>query len=113
MWGLVVLSLFWLTNSFAGANGRGQAVIDAADLQSRPAVVLDTPERLYLDQPGVVERALPQADEQQLRYRYRYRGLRLLIAAGGRLFLVPDQWQDVSGVLVLPDDDQIRVRYVP
>lgn len=110
VWGLVVLSLFWLANTFAAAYGRGQAVADAQDLRSRPAVVLDTSERLYIDHPGVGETSLPATPEQRLRYRYR--GLRLLIAAGGRLFLVPEQWQDGSGVVVVPDNDDVRVQYL-
>lgn len=107
--GLLVLSLFWLTNSFAAAYGRGQAAADGAQLASRPRVVLDTQERLYLAHPGIAETALPR-DEAQ-RFRYRYQGLRLLVAAGGRLLLVPDGWQRGDGVLVIPDDDAVRAQF--
>ncbi|MGH4001860.1 MAG: hypothetical protein ACRDTJ_30855, partial [Pseudonocardiaceae bacterium] len=43
--GIAVLSLFWLTNSFAGAYGRGQADADSRQLATRPSVTLDTKER--------------------------------------------------------------------
>jgi hypothetical protein len=39
-------------------------------------------------------------------YRYRYRGLRLLVASGGRLFLVPAPWRASEGrTPVIPYND--------
>lgn len=112
VWGLVVLSLFWLTNSFAGAYGRGQAAVDAEQVAARPAVVLDTTERLYVPPADVSETSLPVEDGQRFRYRYRYRNLRLIAAAGGRLFLMPERWRRGAGVLVVPDDDTVRLQLV-
>ena len=60
----------------------------ARELDRLPPVVLDTRERLFLPAGSVEETALPQEDES--RFRYRYRGLRLLIQGDGRLFLVGD-----------------------
>jgi hypothetical protein len=106
--GLVTLSLFWATSSFAGAYGRGRAMDLAGRLSSdRPAVVLDTTERLFADYRGVEEMDLP-AEEGQ-RFRYRYYGFRLLVQAEGRMFLVPEQWRFEDGTtLVLTVNDDVR-----
>lgn len=107
--GIAVLSLFWLTNSFAGAYGRGQADVDSRELTRRPNVTLDTKERLYLRYPGVDETQLPSEDGQE--FRYRYRGLRLLIESDDRLFLIPERWREGGEVLVLPHDNEVRVQF--
>ena len=111
--GLITLSLFWATNSFAGAYGRGRAADVAERLQvDRPRVTLDTTERLFVVSPddslGVVETPLPVEDGQT--FRYRYTGLRLLVEASGRMFLLPDQWEAATGyTLVVRVDDDVRV----
>ncbi len=107
--GIVVLSLFWIANSFAAEYGRGQAQVDSEALASRPAVTLDTGERLYLNEACVQEVQLPADTEQA--FRYRVRGLRLLAVGRDRLFLVPDRWRDGCDVLVVPDDSSIRVQF--
>lgn len=110
--GVATLGLFWGTNSFAAAYGRGRANQVAAALHTRPAVVLDTKERLYLTLPGVTETALPASEGQT--FRFRYRGLHVLIAAGGRLFLVPAQWNAASDtVVVVPYSDAVRIQFSP
>ncbi|WP_434444599.1 hypothetical protein [Lentzea sp. E54] len=109
--GIATLGLFWATNSFAAAYGRGRANQVAAALHTRPAVVLDTKERLYLTLPGVTETALPASEGQT--FRYRYRGLHVLIAAGGRLFLVPAHWNGTPGTVVVPYGDAARIQFFP
>lgn len=110
--GLVTLSLFWATNSFAAAYGRGRAVEVASRLQEdRPRVTLDTTERLFVISPddslGVEEAELPREDGQ--RFRYRYTGLRLLVEAQGRMFLLPDRWDvDAGYTLVISVGDDVR-----
>ena len=107
--GVVVLSLFWAANTFAAAYGRGQAEVDSERLSSRPAVTLDTKERLYLNAACAEETLLPADSEQT--FRYRHRGLRLLTVGSDRLFLVPDRWSDGCDVLVVPDDDSVRIQF--
>lgn len=109
--GIATLGLFWATNSFAAAYGRGRAHQVAAALHTRPAIVLDTKERLYVTLPGVTETAL--AKEEGQTFRFRYRGLHVLIAAGGRLFLVPAQWNDMAGTVVVPYSDTVRIQFFP
>lgn len=117
-WGLItglvtmaVLGLFWSANTFAGGYGRGRAETMADELHRRPAVVLDTQERLYLTISGVRETVLPSVQGQ--RFRYRYRGLHLLTEAGGRLFLVPGVWSGRVASVVVPYDETIRVQFIP
>ncbi|SOD74831.1 hypothetical protein SAMN05892883_4024 [Jatrophihabitans sp. GAS493] len=106
---VAVLSLFWLTNSFAGYYGKGQAEDLSLHLSRRPSVVLDTVEPLWLHDSGVVETQLPPSAGQQ--FRFRYRGLRLLVEADSKLFLIPDQWRSGGTVLVLPHDGSVRVQF--
>jgi hypothetical protein len=105
--GLALVGLFWAANTFASAFGRGRAIDDALDLPSRPEVVLDTKEPLVDLPPGITESGLPGE------YKHRYTGLRLLIAAGGRLFLVPAEWSDRPRTVVVPYDDEIRLQLIP
>ncbi|NUT93697.1 MAG: hypothetical protein HOY78_16920 [Saccharothrix sp.] len=111
--GLVVLGLFWTTNIFAGAYGRGRAQELAGELASQPLVVLDLQQPLYLPEgfPGVQQFALPAEDGQP--FRFRCQGLRLLTEAGGRLFLVPEQWDKVQRTVVVPYDETVRVQFLP
>ncbi|GAA2707138.1 hypothetical protein [Actinoplanes palleronii] len=105
--GLVLVGLFWAVNSFAWAYGQGRAVDDARRLSYRAEVLLDTKEPLIDLPPGVDE--TPLAGE----FKHRYHGLRLLVAADDRLFLVPATWTDQARTLVIPYDDQIRIQLIP
>ena len=68
-----------------------------------------TPQRLELEGDGVVERPLRGDD---LAYRYRYSGLRLLIRSGGKYFLLPDSWTRGSGAaIVLADSPDYRFEF--
>lgn len=108
--GLVVLSLFWAANSFAAAYGRGRAAAVAGRLGQKPAVVLDTTERLFMGYPGIDETAIPSDPPQT--FRYRYRGFRLLVESHGRLFLVPSQWRRSSGaILVISVGKDVRLQF--
>ena len=84
---------------------------DATALPRRPEVVLDTKERLVDPPEGVTETPLPAHPGQT--FRYRYRGLRLLLATSARLFLVPENWTDRGSTLVVPNDAQLRLRLSP
>ncbi|MER8187695.1 hypothetical protein [Kitasatospora sp. NPDC094015] len=110
---LIVLCSFWAAAGIAHRKGTADARWLAGHLTLRPAVVLDTTERLYLQWPGVEERALPDAGAGQ-RFRYRYRGVRLLAQAGDRMFLIPRDWTWEDGnVLVLPMDTAVRITFHP
>jgi uncharacterized membrane protein YidH (DUF202 family) len=109
---LVVLSLFWATTNYAREYGRGRAAEYAHQLAVRPGVTVFSADRLFLHGPGVMETAL--AAEEHTSYRYRYRGLRLLTEAHGRLILLPGNWTRTDGsAIVLADSDKIRVEFTP
>jgi hypothetical protein len=111
---ILVAGLFWATNTFAAAYGTGRGKLQADSLPDAPEVVLETADRL-LDLPlgvAATETMLMPADGEI--FRYRYRGLRLLVESGGRLFLVPSPWEvDGSMTLAIAFDDRSRVRLVP
>ncbi len=111
--GLLALAVcvFWATATLAEWTGAGAARRTARNLDQLPSVVLDTPERLFLGlapDAGVTESALPEGEE--LEFRYRYRGLRLLIQAGDQMFLVPERWTPSGSTVLVPMDD-VRVRF--
>lgn len=110
-WLSLATCIFWATATLAQWTGAGAAQRTARQLDQLPAVVLDTPERLHLNlapEAGVTESQLPGQEEQK--YRYRYRGLRLLIQAGDRMFLVPERWTPSGSTFMVPIDD-VRVRF--
>jgi hypothetical protein len=107
----VVAALFWTTATVAEWSGRARAKDLAADLTVLPAVVLDTTQRLETGDPVIVESALPSGEPGE--FRYRYRGLRLLVEGDGNLFLVPERWTERGSTLVMPlDDVRVRFRFV-
>ena len=107
----VTLTVFWTANSYAILYGRGTAITLGAQLDQRPAVILDTTEGLFLNRlPGVEETTLPMSTANQT-YHFRYRGLRLLAQSGDRMFFVPSQWTPGDGTaLMLRDTPNIRVQ---
>jgi hypothetical protein len=109
---LIVLSLFAATGQWAKSAGYGRAKQLAGDIGSRrPTALLYSKERLHLRGPGV--EVQPIGDEQSS-YRFRYTGLKLLVRAGGKFFFLPAGWAPGRGTaIVLPDDDAVRVEYVP
>ncbi|UMP03392.1 hypothetical protein [Amycolatopsis sp. EV170708-02-1] len=109
---IALLGVFWATNSFAAAYGRGIAeTVGTRIAKERPAVVLDTEEPLHLNLPGLQERLLPSAEGHK--FRYRYRGLHVLTEAGGKLLLVTAERNGRSGTIVVPYDGSARILFVP
>ncbi|MET8678029.1 hypothetical protein ABZW18_10670 [Streptomyces sp. NPDC004647] len=94
------------------AYGLGRALDDAGSLPGRPEVVLYTKEPLRDLPTGASSTRLAPTAGSELRYRYR--GLRLLVQANGRLFLVPAHWTTPGGrTLVLPYDNTVHLELVP
>lgn len=110
---ITVLCAFWAVGGYAQQKGTADAEELARHLYRRPAVVLDTSERLHLGWAGVRETVLTDV-EQGARFRYRYEGLRLLAHAGGRMFLVPRTWTwETGNGLIVPFDATVRVAFHP
>ncbi|GGY21221.1 hypothetical protein [Streptomyces tanashiensis] len=108
---LVGLCSFWAVHAYAKQHGDDDARYLARNLWLRPAVTVDTAERFYFPPRQVRETVLPVAGPPQ-RFRYRYEGLRLLAEANGRMFLIPDNWAEKGGnVLVVPANNAVRVAF--
>ncbi len=106
--GLVTLLLCWGAGDHADAVGRRAALDIEQNLDALPRAELYSSRPLAIGAPAVVETTLG-TDAAPL---YRYDGLRLLAVSGGRLFLLPNGWTARNGtVVVLPDNDAVRVEY--
>jgi hypothetical protein len=95
-----VLSLFWAALNYAQVDGLRLA--EEFEPLRAPAVAVYSQERMHIAAPGVREEGL---EGEKSRYRYRYAGLRLLENTGGKYFLVSDEWERGSGVVVVLRDD--------
>ena len=60
-------------------------------------------------QEVLVPRGATEPPEEQT-FRYRYYGLRLLVQAGDRMFLVPERWDAGNSTLVF-DMSDVRIKY--
>lgn len=109
---LVTLNLLWAISYYADALGRGDGYQTAArHFSDKPAVVVYSTKRLFLDPFGGVQES-PLGDKDGA-YRFRYANLRLLVRAGGKYFLVPSGWSTADPVvIVLNDGDSARVEFV-
>lgn len=105
---VVALLVFWGTSSVAEAMGRAMAYDLEEELETMPRTVVYSEKPLHIGLPGVRAEELGGPDDPL----HRYDGLRLLTLRGGRYFLLPEQWTVAgSTVLVLPDDDSVRLEY--
>ncbi|GAA3148213.1 hypothetical protein GCM10010466_43990 [Planomonospora alba] len=112
--GLLILTLLWSTAVYTQLRGADIARDLLADVRRMPWAVVYSPERLHIEGPGVVERDLGGgAAGGKARYRYRYDGLRLLLRANGRYFLLPVCWTvgGVSRVVALPEEASLRLEF--
>ncbi|WP_433303572.1 hypothetical protein ACQP2F_12375 [Actinoplanes sp. CA-030573] len=104
--GVLLIGLLWAATSFAWGYGTGRAEDESHTLARRPEIVLFTADPLPAVPPGVIHTDLGPAAKP----RHAYRGLRLLLQSGGRLFLVPAEWTDSASTLVIPYDASIRLQ---
>jgi hypothetical protein len=108
LFGLVTLLLLWGAGDHADAVGRRAAMDIEQNLEALPRVELYSFRPLGINAPAVTETKLGTEAEPV----YRYDGLHLLAVSGGRLFFLPNGWTVRTGpVVVLPDNDAVRVEY--
>jgi hypothetical protein len=108
-WALLILSVFWMLGDWASNEGVRRAKVLGANLSGQPGVVLHSKESLAIDGPGV---RVDVSGDPASAYRYTYRGLRLLVREGNRLFLVPSGWTPATGsAVVVPESNGLRVDY--
>ncbi|MEU1036697.1 hypothetical protein ABZ402_50560 [Streptomyces mirabilis] len=104
--------LFWASTQIAWAYGTGRGEEDAHELAQRPEIILDTKEALAGLPSGVTETQLGGTNKDAS-FSHRYRGFRLLLSSGGRLFLVTPTWTlGRDQTIVVRDDSDIRIQLV-
>lgn len=105
---IILLSLFWTANQYAQAYARGRAETLTIELKEQPGVIVDTTDRLFADAPGVTETALTDGGK----YKFRYRGYRVLVRSPSTVFLLPEGWTHGNGsILAVRDDESIRMQF--
>lgn len=110
---LVLLASFWAVAVLAQYRGLADAELVERSLFLQPQAVVYSEKDLHLPGPGIAV-AILRADNST--YRFRYNGLRPLLYANGRWFLLPAGWKHNNGstVIVLQDDPaRIRVDLAP
>lgn len=113
---LVALALgavFWVTTTVAEQRGVAAANAIEVSLPIRPQAIVYSRARLQITGPGVT---LSRLDASDAAFAYRYSGLRTLVHAGGRWYLLPAGWTRDNGAtaIVLPDSETgIRVDLSP
>jgi hypothetical protein len=110
---LALVAIFWTTTTVAQQRGTAAANAIEISLPIRPQAIVYSRTRLQITGPGVT---LSRLDASHAAFAYRYSGLRTLIHAGGRWFLLPAGWTRDNGatVIVLPDSvNDVRVDLSP
>jgi hypothetical protein len=110
---LVLSAVFWAVTDLAHARGRADARIAELSLRLQSQAVVYSEKDLHLPGPEVAVTSLHGADSA---YRFRYNGLRPLVYAHDRWFLLPVGWTHDNGstVIVLQDDpERVRVDLAP
>ncbi|WP_158852657.1 hypothetical protein [Saccharothrix deserti] len=110
---LVLIAVFWAVTNLAEARGTSNARLTELALPLQPQAVVYSQEDLHLPGPGV---GVARLEGEDGAYRFRYNGLRPLLYANDRWFLLPVGWKHDNGstVIVLQDDPgSIRVDLAP
>ncbi|MGW2731207.1 hypothetical protein [Streptomyces sp. NPDC001494] len=104
--------LFWTVTLAAGQLGEHHAERDGRNMVQRTGLVVFSAERLGLSSrsPDLRFEDLGAA----VRLRYRYTGLRLIVARDGRYYAVPIGWRArTDPVYILWESDDVRVELTP
>ncbi|GAB3451671.1 hypothetical protein [Actinophytocola sediminis] len=110
---LVLTAVFWAVTTLAQRRGADNAELTELTLVLQPQAVVYSDRDLHLPGPGVGRTVL---DDGAGSYRFRYNGLRPLLHANDRWFLLPVHWRHDNGstVIVLPDEPgRVRVDLAP
>jgi hypothetical protein len=113
MTAVVLVAVFWAVTVTAHQRGERRARLVEGALLSLPQAVVYSEKNLQLSGPYV--QATPLTGPHTA-YRFRYNGLRPLVYANGRWFLLPAGWHHDNGatVIVIQDDpDSVRVDLAP
>lgn len=106
---LISVGLFWAVGDYSSAVGTGRAHGVVAALPVTPDAVLYSAQSLGLRAPGV--RQVP-CGTPGAAYRFRYDGLKLVLAAGNQYLFLPSDWTPADGVaIIIPRTDSIRLEF--
>jgi hypothetical protein len=98
---VVVAAVFWATNIVATKAGEIDGKNAAADLWwKQNTVVLDTTERLSVDEALIKETPPTSADPLAMK-TFRYECFRVLAVRGDRWVLVPAKWTNTDGIALI------------
>ncbi|MGH7869349.1 MAG: hypothetical protein ACREP9_17360 [Candidatus Dormibacteraceae bacterium] len=102
-----VVAGLWITSQYAEYVGTQLATEVVAGLPVRPGITVYSTERIALSGNGVVVKEITGPD---VKYRYQYIGLRLLVRSGDKFLLLPSKWQrGRDRVFFLRDDNSVRI----
>jgi hypothetical protein len=105
---LVLVATFWTVTDLAYEQGIATARLVEQILPLEPQAVVYSDRDLHLSGPDIGVTALGGKDTA---YHFRYNGLRPLLYANGRWFLLPVGWTHANGsTVILLQDDPSRVR---
>ncbi len=108
---LVTIGLFWAVGSYAIDVGTSRAQETVAGLADAPDAVLYSEKSLRLAVAGVTEF---RCQDPEAAYRFRYDGLKLVLASGGQYLFVSGDWSLENGTAVLiPRTDAVRLEFAP
>lgn len=110
---LFLLSTFWAVTDLAHARGTATARLVEQSLPLQSQAVVYSDRDLHLPGPQI---GITSLTGQYTAYRFRYNGLRPLVYARDRWFLLPVGWTHDNGstVIVLQDDaGRLRVDLAP
>jgi len=110
---LVVIGSFWAVNEIAQRRGTANADATERSLPLQSQAVVYSAKDLQFPGPDVGEKAL---EDENSAFAFRYNGLRPLLYANDRWFLLPVGWRHDNGatVIVLADNpSNIRVDLAP
>jgi hypothetical protein len=108
---LVILCLFWTIGRFANVMGDTAAANFVSSVQNQNAatVMILSKYDLRMGDLGVHTTQF----SGRATFPFEYQGLVLFIRSGGNFFLLPLGWTyEHPRVIVIPDNDQVRVYYV-
>lgn len=110
---IAVFCLLWTAALYAADRGSRSARALIEGLDDRPQVALYTADTLALRVPNVDREPFAEGG-----YKYRYMGLRLLLARGDTYYLIPAvtlaEWSAGNGrTVVVKEEDDIRVEILP
>ncbi|MFF0087893.1 hypothetical protein ACFYR1_51085 [Streptomyces canus] len=104
--------LFWAITLVAGQLGEQHAAHDGRNVVKRTGLVVFSAARIGLSSRSPDLHFEDFGDA--VRLRYRYTGLRLIVARDGRYYAVPIGWRArTDPVYVLRESDDLRVELTP